>query len=66
MVVGVWRRGVNLLGNISGGLYAGIATKFSRTNHGAVLAAIIVWCFIIRLIQKRPKGLFPQKGRGAE
>ncbi|BBM05363.1 hypothetical protein HAALTHF_12860n [Vreelandella aquamarina] len=33
---------------------------------GAVLAKIIVLVFIILFIQKRPRGLFPQKGRAAE
>ena len=31
-----------------------------------MLAKIIVLVFIILFIQKRPKGLFPQKGRAAE
>jgi urea transport system permease protein len=31
-----------------------------------VLANVVVLVFIILFIQKRPKGLFPQKGRAAE
>jgi urea transport system permease protein len=31
-----------------------------------VLAKILVLVFIILFIQKRPRGLFPQKGRAAE
>lgn len=33
---------------------------------GAVLAKILVLVMIILFIQKRPRGLFPQKGRAAE
>jgi len=44
----------------------GIATKFIEPITGAVLASILVLVFIILFIQKRPKGLFPQKGRAAE
>jgi urea transport system permease protein len=31
-----------------------------------VLAKILVLVFIILFIQKRPRGLFPQRGRAAE
>jgi urea transport system permease protein len=31
-----------------------------------VLAKILILIFIILFIQKRPRGLFPQKGRSAE
>jgi urea transport system permease protein len=31
-----------------------------------VLANILILVFIILFIQKRPKGLFPQRGRSAE
>ncbi len=33
---------------------------------GAVLAKILVLVFLIIFIQRRPRGLFPQKGRAAE
>jgi len=33
---------------------------------GAVLAKIIVLIFIILFIQRKPRGLFPQRGRAAE
>ena len=56
----------NLLGTLVAAFSLGIATKFLEPTTGAVLAAIIVLVFIILFIQKRPKGLFPQKGRAAE
>lgn len=56
----------NLLGTLVAAFTLGIATKFLEPTTGAVLAAILVLVFIILFIQKRPKGLFPQKGRAAE
>lgn len=56
----------NLFGTLVAAFSLGIATKFLEPITGAVLAAIIVLVFIILFIQKRPKGLFPQKGRAAE
>lgn len=56
----------NLFGTLVAAFSLGIATKFLEPMTGAVLAAIIVLVFIILFIQKRPKGLFPQKGRAAE
>jgi urea transport system permease protein len=44
----------------------GVANKFLEPWAGAVLAKILVLVFIILFIQKRPRGLFPQKGRAAE
>ncbi len=55
----------NLLGTLVGGFSLGIANKFLEPATGAVLANIIILVFIILFIQKRPKGLFPQKGRAA-
>jgi len=49
-----------------GGLSLGIANKIMEPWAGAVLAKILVLVFIILFIQKRPRGLFPQKGRAAE
>ena len=37
-----------------------------RAAAGAVMAKIFVLLFLIIFIQKRPRGLFPQKGRAAE
>lgn len=56
----------NLLGTLFAGFSLGIANKFLEPTTGAVLANIIVLIFIILFMQKRPKGLFPQKGRAAE
>jgi len=56
----------NLWGTLLGGLSLGIANKFLEPWSGAVLAKIIILVFIILFIQKRPQGLFPQKGRAAE
>jgi urea transport system permease protein len=56
----------NLLGTLVGGLSLGVANKFLEPWSGAVLAKILVLVFIILFIQKRPRGLFPQRGRAAE
>lgn len=56
----------NLLGTLFAGFTLGIANKILEPATGAVLANIIVLVFIILFMQKRPKGLFPQKGRAAE
>ncbi|MCF7992283.1 MAG: urea ABC transporter permease subunit UrtB [Thiohalocapsa sp.] len=56
----------NLWGTLVGGLTLGIANKFMEPWTGAVLAKILVLVFIILFIQKRPRGLFPQRGRAAE
>jgi urea transport system permease protein len=56
----------NLWGTLVGGMTLGVANKFMEPWAGAVLAKILVLCFIILFIQKRPRGLFPQRGRAAE
>ena len=56
----------NLWGTFVGAISLGILTKFLEPWVGAVLAKIMVLVFIILFIQKRPRGLFPQKGRAAE
>jgi urea transport system permease protein len=56
----------NLWGTVVAGLSLGIANKVMEPWAGAVLAKILVLVFIILFIQKRPRGLFPQKGRAAE
>jgi len=55
----------NLWGTLVAGLSLGILNKFMEPWTGAVLAKILVLIFIILFIQKRPRGLFPQKGRAA-
>lgn len=56
----------NLFGTLISGLSLGVVGKFLEPVTGAVLAKILVLIFIILFIQKRPRGLFPQKGRAAE
>lgn len=56
----------NLWGTLVAGLTLGTINQLLEPWAGAVLAKIIVLVFIILFIQKRPKGLFPQKGRAAE
>ncbi len=56
----------NLWGTLLAGFSLGIANKVLEPFAGAVLAKILVLIFIILFIQKRPRGLFPQKGRAAE
>jgi len=56
----------NLWGTLVAGLSLGVANKIMEPWAGAVLAKILVLVFIILFIQKRPKGLFPQRGRASE
>jgi urea transport system permease protein len=56
----------NLWGTLVAGMSLGVANKFLEPWAGAVLAKILMLVFIILFIQKRPRGLFPQKGRAAE
>jgi len=56
----------NLWGTLIGGLGLGIANKFIEPWAGAVMAKILILVIVILFIQKRPRGLFPQKGRAAE
>ena len=56
----------NLWGTLVGAMTLGIANKFLEPYAGAVLAKVMMLVFIILFIQKRPRGLFALKGRGAE
>jgi len=56
----------NLWGTFVSGLTLGVANKLVEPAVGAVMAKILVLIFLIVFIQKRPRGLFPQKGRAAE
>ena len=56
----------NLWGTLIGGMTLGIANKIMEPWAGAILAKILVLVFLIMFIQKRPRGLFPQRGRAAE
>jgi urea transport system permease protein len=56
----------NLWGTLIGGMSLGVVNKLLEPYSGAVLAKILVLVFLILFIQRRPRGLFPQKGRAAE
>jgi urea transport system permease protein len=56
----------NIWGTFVSGLTLGLANKLVEPWVGAVMAKILVLVFLIIFIQKRPRGLFPQKGRAAE
>ena len=56
----------NVWGMLVGSLSLGTVSKYLEPWSGAVLAKILILIFIILFIQKRPRGLFPQKGRAAE
>lgn len=56
----------NLFGTLVAGLSLGIANKVLEPWAGAVLAKILILVFIVLFIQKRPQGLFPQRGRAVE
>jgi len=56
----------NLWGTVVGALSLGVVNKFLEPVSGAVLAKIVVLIAVILFIQKRPRGLFAQKGRAVE
>jgi urea transport system permease protein len=56
----------NLWGTLIGGMSLGVANQVLEPFSGAVLAKILVLITLILFIQRRPRGLFPQKGRSAE
>jgi urea transport system permease protein len=56
----------NLWGTLIGGMSLGVVNKLLEPWAGAVLAKILVLVVLILFIQRRPRGLFPQKGRAAE
>ena len=56
----------NLWGTTLGALTLGIVNKFLEPVAGAVLGKIIVLVLLILFIQRRPRGMFPLKGRAAE
>ena len=56
----------NLWGTLLAGMSLGIGNKLIEPWAGAVLAKIVLLVFIILFIQKRPRGLFPQRGRAVE
>jgi urea transport system permease protein len=56
----------NLWGTLIGGMSLGVVNQVLEPHAGAVLAKILVLVALILFIQRRPRGLFPQKGRAAE
>ncbi|TPE53175.1 urea ABC transporter permease subunit UrtB [Amaricoccus solimangrovi] len=56
----------NLWGTFAAAFTLGVANKFMEPFVGAVLAKILILVFIILFIQKRPRGLFPTRGRAVE
>jgi len=56
----------NLWGTLVAAMTMGTFNKVLEPSMGPVLANIIVLVSLVLFIQKRPKGLFPQKGRAAE
>jgi urea transport system permease protein len=56
----------NLWGTVMGALTLGIVNKFLEPVAGAVVGKIVVLVMLILFIQRRPRGMFPLKGRAAE
>ncbi|NPD65228.1 urea ABC transporter permease subunit UrtB [Lichenicola cladoniae] len=56
----------NLGGTLAGAATLGIANKVLEPVVGAVLAKIIVLLLLIAFIQRKPRGMFPLRGRGIE
>ncbi len=56
----------NLWGTLVGALSLGVANKLLEPFAGAVLGKIVVLVLLVLFIQRRPRGLFPQKGRAVE
>jgi urea transport system permease protein len=56
----------NLWGTALGALLLGVVNKFLEPVAGAVLGKIVVLVLLIAFIQRRPRGMFPQKGRAVE
>ena len=55
----------NLWGTLVSAMSLGLINNFLEPYAGAMLAKVMVLIMLILFIQKRPKGLFPQKGRAA-
>ncbi|WP_439580534.1 ABC transporter permease subunit, partial [Elioraea sp.] len=56
----------NLWGTLVGALTLGVVNKLLEPFAGAVLGKIVVLIGIVLFIQRKPRGLFPLKGRAAE
>ncbi len=55
----------NLWGTLVSAMSLGLINNFLEPYAGAMLAKVLVLVMLILFIQKRPKGLFPQRGRAA-
>jgi urea transport system permease protein len=56
----------NLFGTLVASFMLGGLNKLLEPVAGAVLGKILLLVFVVLFIQRRPRGLFPLKGRGAE
>jgi urea transport system permease protein len=56
----------NLWGTVVSALTLGIVNKFLEPVAGAVLGKIVVLVLLILFIQRKPRGMFPLKGRAVE
>ncbi|QFQ88474.1 urea ABC transporter permease subunit UrtB [Paracoccus kondratievae] len=56
----------SLWGTLAGAFTLGIVNKLAEPLAGAMLAKVMILIFIILFIQKRPRGLFPTRGRAVE
>ena len=56
----------SLWGTLAGAFTLGIANKLAEPMAGAMLAKVLILILIILFIQKRPRGLFPTRGRAVE
>jgi urea transport system permease protein len=56
----------SLAGTLVGALGLGLVNKLLEPWAGAVLAKVFVLVAVMLFIQRRPRGLFPQKGRAAD
>ena len=56
----------NLWGTALGAVVLGIVNKFLEPVAGAVLGKVVVLVLLILFIQRRPRGIFPLKGRAVE
>jgi urea transport system permease protein len=56
----------NLWGAVLSAMLLGMVNKFLEPIAGAVLGKIVVLVLLIAFIQRRPRGLFPLKGRAVE
>ncbi|MBR0665366.1 urea ABC transporter permease subunit UrtB [Roseomonas hellenica] len=55
----------SLAGTLVGALSLGVVNKLLEPYAGAVLAKVAVLVGLMLFIQRKPRGLFPQKGRAA-